>query len=48
MLLEELKPLKTRNFVAKNSRNKSGAGIHKDKKNDYQRRPKHKKRLDDH
>lgn len=50
MLLEDIKPItvpreKARNFVAKNSVHKTGAGAHKDKKKDYHRRPKHKKKL---
>lgn len=50
MLLEDIKPIKvpkekSRNWVAKNSMHKTGAGTHKDKKKDYQRSPKHKKQL---
>jgi len=48
MLLEEIRSKKTtptRNFVAKHSRNKAGAGAHRDKKKDYKRKPKHKKEL---
>lgn len=50
MLLEDIKPIKVpktkgRNWVAKHSVHKTGAGAHKDKKKDYQRKPKHKKQL---
>lgn len=50
MLLEEIKSItvpneKARNWVAKNTVHKSGAGTHKDKKKDYQRKPKHKSGL---
>lgn len=50
MLLEQIKPVKvkapkTRNFVAKHSKHKSGAGAHVDKKKDYKRKPKHAKKL---
>lgn len=50
MLLEDIKTVKVpkekpRNWVAKNSVHKGGAGVHKDKKKDYKRRPKHKDQL---
>lgn len=41
---EEVKA-KPRNFVAKHSRLVNKAGPMKDKKNDYQRKPKHKKKV---
>lgn len=41
---EEVKT-KPRNFVAKHARNVNKAGPMKDKKNDYKRKPKHKKKV---
>lgn len=50
MLLEDIKKdvkpsKKIRNFVAKHSKHKTGAGAHTDKKKDYKRKPKHKQTL---
>lgn len=46
-LVGEQKEEKIRNFVAKHSRKVNKAGPMKDKKNDYTRKPKHKKREDE-
>lgn len=45
-IVGEQKEDKPRNFVAKHARKFNKAGPMKDKKNDYQRKPKHKKRED--
>lgn len=48
MLLEDIKKIdktpKIRNFVAKNA-HLNKAATHRDRKNDYKRKPKHKKNM---
>ena len=38
---------KNRNFVAKHMNKVNRSKVHRDRKNDYKRKPKHKKKLED-